>query len=31
MVSWNYIHNEVDHPLFKDDFGTLQTRFQLEF
>lgn len=30
-VSWNYIHNEIDHPLYDGDFGVLQTRVQLDF
>ncbi|MBI1321155.1 MAG: hypothetical protein GC168_19695 [Candidatus Hydrogenedens sp.] len=31
LVSWNYIHNEIDHPLYDGDFDSFQTRFQLDF
>lgn len=30
-ISWNYIHNDVEHDLYDGDFDVLQTRFQLEF
>lgn len=30
-IAANYIHNEIDHDLYKGDFDVLQTRFQFEF
>ena len=30
-VSFNYIHNEIDHPFYEGDFQVLQTRFAFEF
>ena len=30
-VTWNYIRNDVEHPLYSGDFDVFQTRFQLEF
>jgi phosphate-selective porin OprO and OprP len=30
-ITWNYTHNEVDHPFYDGDFGVLQTRLQFEF
>jgi len=31
LWSWNYIRNDIDHPLYSGDFDSLQTRLQLEF
>ncbi|GMW01203.1 MAG: porin [Candidatus Hydrogenedentota bacterium] len=30
-ITWNYIRNEIDHPLFDGTFDMFLTRFQLEF
>jgi len=30
-ITWNYTHNEIEHPLYGGDFGVFQTRIQLDF